>query len=86
MCKGKKTLETKDSTGLYPTKKDCDTCRGQGEVMMMKESLARRLHPGSFSGLATDGFHPTAGIDHKTKLNVVIFPDKEFGNGQASNG
>lgn len=54
--------------------------------MMMKESLARRLHPGSFSGLATDGFHPTAGIDHKTKLNVVIFPDKEFGNGQASNG
>lgn len=78
ICEGSRTIKKKDSTSLYSVAKDCHTCRGKGEVMMWKESLARRLAPGEFSGLASHGFHPTGGIDGPSHLSIVIYPDSEF--------
>lgn len=78
VCAGKGSTEKPDSTSLYPHKKQCSVCRSLGQVMMMRESLARRMATGSFSGIEHEGFHPTGSIDRASNLNVVIFPDKEF--------
>lgn len=70
-CQGKKAVPADRNLT-----RACGVCREKGEVVPMKESIARSLFPGNFDRLDKEGWQSTAQVDQATNLMVVILKEE----------